>query len=905
MRLGSARSLAALLLAASLQAQETFQVQVIPPDYVFHFAPRVAIPDRPMLGLVLSGGGARGVGHIGVLQRLDETGYPVDYVVGTSSGALMGTLYACGFSGKEIQALFERVDFSRAFLDPLLRSPGRTLQEDEAENGTLFTVQMEHGTPTVALGLKSGVPIQRTLEGLLARGAYFSGGDFDQLKMPLRILATNLETGQGRLFQQGDLVETLRASMALPGAFQPVLIGGQQYVDGALAENLPVFATRETFNPDVVLAVDISSPLASGRVSNFLSLAARSLDLVIEGRQRDSRANASLVIQPDLKDVPFTDYGAQLPAIVMDSRRAFDEKEPELRGKMLGSGGKDEILPVSQVVLKQPCAAPPRALEIIHTLLPEGQPIRRWSVLAMLQQMLVHGWAKDAKARIVSSGDASVLEIELVPFGFVQALQVEAPPQWRDALLSDLKKVLPEGSRFNPETFGNFLSGWVDRLVIDGVLLVDVRGSEFETGTGTIRVVVQEPVLKNLEVESANPAESNYLRERVQPLLSRPLRAEQLRDLIALAEQRLHLEELRYQLKPVEGGCQLALVPIRHQKQSMDVSLGYESTLGGMFGFHYSAENFMAFGTELDVAGAKNRLEQDLSLAIRRPFQSFVGAGLEAKAAYSEQRLESHLSFATPEIPAPYEEGHLNILDYSLGSYYRFGHLGQGKAELLVDQRHASFRQGDLDQSRKDHAVELDGEWDSFDRHTFPRSGLLLRGRYGAGESSPGLAPEGAFRFGYFRARGLQPLASRESDAEFGLDLDMEWGYGKNLPLDRWWAAGGPSFLVGSPAQGILTPNFAAGRLGLPLRMEGPFGLSLQVIPRFDYGVLSPDPGALFRSTRVQGTGLVVRTMLAKFYVELAYGFLKVRDPEAGWGHFSGSFNAVIGSKPFDLWTKR
>ena len=242
---GGWRGGAILLLTTGLWAQEAFEVEVLPPDNIFHFTPRVAIPGRPRLGLVLSGGGARGVGHIGVLQRLDEVGYPVDCVVGTSSGALMGTLYACGYSGQEIEALFERMDFSRAFLDPFQRSPGRTLQEEEAENGTLFTVQMEKGLPTVALGLKSGVAIQRTLEGLLARGAYFSGGDFDRLKMPLRILATNVETGQGRMFDRGDLVEALRASMALPGAFRPVLIEGQQYVDGALVENLPVYATRE------------------------------------------------------------------------------------------------------------------------------------------------------------------------------------------------------------------------------------------------------------------------------------------------------------------------------------------------------------------------------------------------------------------------------------------------------------------------------------------------------------------------------------------------------------------------------------------------------------------------------------------------------------------------------------
>jgi predicted acylesterase/phospholipase RssA len=894
---------AIFLLGVDLHAQETFEVQVIPPDYVFHFAPRVSIPGRPMLGLVLSGGGARGVGHIGVLQRLDETGYPVDYVAGTSSGALMGTLYACGFSGKEIEELFKRMDFSRAFLDPFLRSPGRTLQEEEAENGTLFTVQMERGLPTVALGMKSGVAVRRTLEGLLARGAYFSGGDFDHLKMPLRIMATNVESGQGRPFGSGDLVEALRASMALPGAFRPVLIEGQQYVDGAFAENLPVLAMREAFHPDVVLAVDVSSPLGNGRVSNFFSLATRSLDLVIEGRQRDSRASASLVIQPELKDVPFTDYGQQLPGLVAAGREAFDGKEPELRGKMLGAGLDDRVLSVIRVELKQP--VPERAREVIRTLLPEGRPIHRWSVLAALQQLLVHGWAREAKARIVEVDGTRVLEIDAIPFETVKGIQVEAPPRWQGSLLSELKTLFPEGERFDPAAFGLFLGRWVHGMVMKGDPLVDVRGSAFEPETGLLRVVFREPALKNLDVKEASLTEANYLRDHTQPMLGRAIQASNLRDLIALAEQRLHLEELRYQLRPVEGGCELALIPVRRKRQNLDVNLGYESTLGAMLGFDYGTENFGGFGAELELAGSKNRLQKNLSLAIRRPFETSLGAGLEARVSFYEQRLESHMGFASPEIPDPFGDGTIRVMDAALGTSYRFGNLGQGKAELSLGQRQATFQQGSLEQSRKEHLAELDGEWDNFDRHTFPRQGLLLRERYGVGEALPGLAPEGTFRFNYFRARGLQPLGRRDSNGKFSLDLDLEWGYGHHLPMDRWWVMGGPSFLMGSPSLGIVAPNFAAGRLGLPVRMDGPFGLSLQVIPRYDYCVISPEAGDLFRSSRAQGAGLMVRTILAKFYVELSYGFLKTYEPGTGWGKTSGSLNVLLGTKPFDLWTRK
>ena len=181
----------------------------------------------------------------------------------------------------------------------------------------------------------------------------------------------------------------------------------------------------------------------------------------------------------------------------------------------------------------------------------------------------------------------------------------------------------------------------------------------------------------------------------------------------------------------------------------------------------------------------------------------------------------------------------------------------------------------------------------------------MLRGRYGIGESLPGLEPSGTFRFGYLRARGLTTFGSSRSGPNLGLDLDLEWGYGNRLPLDRWWAMGGTGFLIGSRPLGYVAPNFLAARLGFPLRVAGPFGSSLVVMPRVDVGATTEGPGDVLRPGRLLGTGLVVRTMLSKFYVELAYGFLRSRGANGTWGPASGSFSAIIGTQPFDLWKRR
>jgi predicted acylesterase/phospholipase RssA len=887
-----------------------FTVKVVPPDFVFHFAPRVELPGRPSLALVLSGGGARGVAAIGVIQRLEEAGVPVDSITGTSAGALMGALMACGFSGREIQELFTRVDFNRAFLDPLLRNPGRTLQEDEAENGTFLSIQMEGKRPSFALALRDGVEIQRTLEGLLARGAYFSGGSFDALRCPLRVVATNLETGKGRVFADGDLVEDLRASMAVPGAFSPVLIGGQHYVDGALVENLPVFIAKEAFHPDLTLAVDVSSPLDNRSVTNFFSLAARSLDLVVERRQWESRAAASILIRPELGPVDFLDYGKQLPAMVAAGRKAFDAAVPALRAAVLDPLGGEELLPTRRVLIQAPAPLPPEATAMLGRVLPAGQPIRRQAVLVALQQMLLHGWAREAKAECLDQDGEPVLCFQFSPYARIRQCLVEAPEPWRARIEAGLRSRFPLGERFDPEAFGAFVGDWVHRIVMDGTPLVDVRGSGFSADSGTLRLVVREPRIRTITVlGGGRESESRYLKGAMAGLIGQPLRTARLRNFIDLAERRLQLLELRFQLRPAAGidnGVELALVPVHHRSQSLDLSVGYESNLGAESGFTYRTVNFGGVGVEGELGGIKNRLEDQVWMALRGPVtRNFPGTGLASTASSWRQRLDGPLLFGSSTIPAGVDGGRIERRDLGLGWFVRFGNLGQGKAGLDAGWREAAASWDDQREVSHQRTAELSTEWDNFDRHTFPHEGLLVRGRYGFGEAL-GSADTAAtpFRFGYLRARGLTSFGPDHTLASPGLDLDLEWGYGDHLPVDRWWTLGGTSFLMGSKSMGYLAPNFLVARLGLPVGMPGPFGLSFQAIPRFDYGLLAGSSGTLFSAERGEGTGLLLRTILTRFYVELSYGCLRTSQGQ-GWSRASGAFTALIGTQPFDIWSRR
>ena len=869
---------------------------------VFRFAPRVEIPGMPRVALALSGGGARGLAHIGILQRLEEVGFPLDSLTGTSAGALVGSLYASGFSGREIEDLFSRLDLTRAFLEPLWRNPGETLGEQEDRDATFLAIERHKGRLSLAQGLRSGAEMQHTLQGLLARGAYFSQGEFDRLQRPLRVLATNLETGQGRVFWRGDLVEAVRASMSIPGGFRPVVIEGQQYVDGALVENLPVTTAREAFHPDLVIGVDISAPLETRPSTSILSVAARSLDLVVERRQWESRAAADFLIRPDIREAPILEYGADGAKLVRQGREAFDACREALY-TLLRSKLSQEKLDVAQVVFDSPGGLDPALLGLrVAALKPAEGGIWVRDIQVLLQQVLVHGLAQDAWATL---DPGRILTIHLKPYPAVTAVEVDAPEAWRSGARSAAAQVFKVGEPFNPELFGRLMGQLVYQHLMEGAPLVDARGSGFNVDSGRLHILLEEPLVSSVEIRQVPgfSVDGIHLMQMLGELKGRPFRPALLQQRIALVEHRLHLTELRYQIRPDgQGGAAILLTPIAQHRERLDLSVGYETTLGGQVGMAYRALDLGFKGTEVELKGARNRLQQQAVLTLRSPFGFSTGAGMEAGATYWQQRMEAPLLWKPPELVGDGMEARVSVSDLTLRTYFRFSNLGTGKVSLDLDRRNAAYLENNQRRARSEDAVFLSGEWDNFDRHTLPREGLLLRARFGMGHAHPGELEGATFQQSYFRARGLTSFGDN-----FGADLDLEWGQGRHLPLDRWWALGGPSFVIGTRSVGFMVPNFAVVRFGLPLRLYMGLGLTVELAPRFDLAWVAQDPSGLMRSsvsTRAQGMGLMLRTTLSNFYVELSYGFLTLHTLLDN-GRAVGSFNVLVGTQPFDLWKRR
>lgn len=289
---GGALGLSALGGCAGLIGATTPQPDATPrPAAPVAATPRSA-PRPPRIGLALGGGAARGFAHIGVIQVLEEQGIRPDLVVGTSAGSLVAALYASGKSGAEMARLAQTMDES-AITDWMF--PGRALLRGEA---LARYVRQQTG-----------------------------GLAIEQMKLPLGILATDLNTGEPALFRRGDPGAAVRASSAVPAVFEPVRINGHEYVDGGLVAPVPVRFARQ-MGADVVIAVDISASTEGNPTSDAMKMLLQTFAIMSRSINKLELADADVVMRPKLAGIASGDFSSRRLAVLAGREAAWSMLGP-------------------------------------------------------------------------------------------------------------------------------------------------------------------------------------------------------------------------------------------------------------------------------------------------------------------------------------------------------------------------------------------------------------------------------------------------------------------------------------------------------------------------------------------------------------------------------------------------
>ena len=324
----------------------------------------LALPGRPRIGLVLGGGGAKGFAHVGVIQVLEEMRIPVQVLTGTSMGAVVGSMYAIGNDGAEINKIAHDIDWNSVFSDRLARNDLSYRRKTEEHSILLpYRLSFKDGSPVIPAGVLGGQRLFATLQSLLAPDRTVT--NFDNLPTPYRAVATNITTGDPVVMGSGDISTAVFASMSIPAAFPPVERDGVLLVDGGISDNLPINAAR-AMGVDVIIAVNVGeSPRPADQIQSALSVLNQMQLLLGYAAVRDqikAMTDADVLITPDINGLSVTGFdrvdlgierGRAAALAVADKLKRYSVTEAEwTRFTQERAARRDRIKPVEVDYIK-------------------------------------------------------------------------------------------------------------------------------------------------------------------------------------------------------------------------------------------------------------------------------------------------------------------------------------------------------------------------------------------------------------------------------------------------------------------------------------------------------------------------------------------------------------------------
>lgn len=373
-----------------------------------------APPKRPRVAVVLSGGSAFGLAHIGVLEEIEAAGIPIDMIVGTSMGAIVGGLYASGYSPEAMARIVTSMDWASVLMDKNASAGDRF--ERSVRGDYALRVGLDAAGISLGSGLLEGQNVlakftELTLHALPRR-------DFDALPVQYRAVAVDLMTGDKVVFDSGSIAEAMRASMSIPALFRPYEVAGRRLVDGGIADNLPVDVARK-LGADIVIAVESRGPepKSADSLGSPLAIASQSANLFILQNMRPARAAADLLITSDLSGFSTASY-AEAAALVARGKAAGAAARPGLAELAARIAEARPLVAPGEEPNRRAMGEPP----LLGSIRVEGgSPSDEAAVRAAFAPLVGRAYAREDLSRIIGSvytaGGYDLVKFDVEPEG--------------------------------------------------------------------------------------------------------------------------------------------------------------------------------------------------------------------------------------------------------------------------------------------------------------------------------------------------------------------------------------------------------------------------------------------------------------------------------------------------------
>lgn len=307
--------------------------------FILSLSSVLSAQDRPRIGLVLSGGAAHGLAHIGVLKFLEEQEIPVDYITGTSMGSIIGAMYAMGMTAREIESVTTELDWDEILSNTV---PLNEIAPSEKKHHDKIPLLMKYDKDGIHLPQSAiqSVKLELLLNRIFSPAAHIK--DFDDLPIPFRCAAVDIETGEIQILKSGSLASAVRASMAIPTVFTPVDRDGRLYVDGGLRRNFPVEENLE-MGAEYTIGVYVGSTLKNKKeLHSLVDILSQSSFLMGILDSEEQKKKVDVLIEPDIKDLPVFGFGLSSALIKEGYLAAQEQIEAIQRIKtIIGNREKD------------------------------------------------------------------------------------------------------------------------------------------------------------------------------------------------------------------------------------------------------------------------------------------------------------------------------------------------------------------------------------------------------------------------------------------------------------------------------------------------------------------------------------------------------------------------------------
>ena len=381
--------------------------------------PNIQNDKKPTVALVLSGGGARGIAHIGMLKYLEDNNIKIDYIIGTSIGAIIGGLYSTGYSATQIDSIFTTVDWQNVFT---MRLPNNRenifFDQKKIQDRSILMLRFDNFKLIRPEAFSEGYVINDFLQNCIINSDFFYVNNFDSLKYPFRAIATDLVSGQSIALKSGNLAKAIRASSLLPIAYSPAKINDMILVDGGIMANIPVRFAKE-FNPDIIIAMDATSPIHTAEVLNApLRIADQVISISMEHFARLDAKLADILIVPQIDNQNYLDF-SNAGTLINIGYNATKEKLEPIKSKFAKANPPQQN---RQIIITK--------IDVIHNKYDSPKvifadfPLKIGDTLTSENLLLCYNYFErtnkfdDINIQVVSNGaDSSVLRIELKEIG--------------------------------------------------------------------------------------------------------------------------------------------------------------------------------------------------------------------------------------------------------------------------------------------------------------------------------------------------------------------------------------------------------------------------------------------------------------------------------------------------------